>query len=279
MLDLDRVIAKMDAAGVDRIALIPSLNGPLPEASPVVLSAVRALMRRKSTRSIAEAIHRVTITRKDQVWIPGKGRFPIFPTPDNEAVAEVVGQHPDRFLGWIFLNPSRDDAVLDTLERFRSVPGMIGVKLHPHWHDYKTAILGPVLGRCEELGLPVLIHLGFRSGGDFVAMCQSHPKLRLIAAHAGFPFYDDLWRVASAKAPNLSVDLSSPYINEALARDAVAALGPRRCLFGTDAPYGFHDDDASYDYEEIKGWVERLPVSEGERERIFSANFEVLLAP
>ncbi len=279
MLDLDRVIAKMDAAGVDRIALIPSLNDPLPEASPALLATVRRLMRRKSTRSIAEAIHRVTIARKGQVWIPGEGRFPIYPQPDNESVANVVGAHPDRFLGWIFLNPAHDDAVLDTLERWRSVPGMIGVKLHPHWHDYKTAILGPVLGRCEELGVPVLIHLGFRSGGDFVAMSESFPKLKLIAAHAGFPFYDDLWRVASAKTPNLHVDLSSPYINEALARDAVAAMGARRCLFGTDAPYGFHEEDESYDYEEIKRWVERLPVTEDERERIFSANFEALLAP
>src|SRR5262245_47761224 len=47
---------------------------------------------------------------------------------------------------------------VDELDRFRQVKGMIGVKLHPHWHDYRTEILSPLLRRCEELKLPVLIH-------------------------------------------------------------------------------------------------------------------------
>jgi hypothetical protein len=38
----------------------------------------------------------------------------------------------------------------------------------------------------------------------------------------------------------LHVDLSSPYLDEPLARAAVAAMGPERCLYGTDSPYGFH---------------------------------------
>ena len=51
------------------------------------------------------------------------------------------------------------------------------------------------------------------------------------------------------------------------------AMGPERCLYGTDAPYGFHQDDGSYDYGEIRGWIERLPVSSREIERILGANF------
>ena len=73
------------------------------------------------------------------------------------------------------------------------------------------------------------------------------------------------------------MDLSSPYIDEALARAAVAAMGPERCLYGTDAPYGFHDAGGSYDYGEIKRWVERLPVASAKREAVFSENFLALL--
>ena len=149
---------------------------------------------------------------------------------------------------------------------------MIGIKLHPHWHDYQTSLLGPILRRAEELRLPVLVHLGFRGRGDFRTMCREHPGLTLIAAHAGFPFYDDLWRYRR-ECPNLHVDLSSPYIDEPLARAAVAAMGPERCLYGTDAPYGFHQGDGSYDYGEIKRWVERMPVSSTEVERMLGANF------
>ena len=186
-------------------------------------------------------------------------------------MARLVAAHPARFLGWIFLNPRNNPRVLDELERWRAVPGMIGVKLHPHWHDYRTEILGPVLRRAEELGLPVLIHLGFRKRGDFRAICREHPRLKVISAHAGFPFYEDLWAYRGAH-PNLHVDLSSPYIDEALARAAVQAMGPERCLYGTDAPYGFHEADGSYDYGEIRRWVERMPVSTAVRERIFGGN-------
>ena len=154
---------------------------------------------------------------------------------------------------------------------------MIGVKLHPHWHDYTTDLLDPILARAQELGLPVLIHLGFGRRGDFRAIATRFPKLVVISAHAGFPFYQDLWSHAG-DCPNLYVDLSSPYINEALARDAVAAMGPARCLYGTDAPYGFHADDGSYDYGEIRRWVERMPVRSEQVERMLGGTFGELLA-
>ena len=37
-----------------------------------------------------------------------------------------------------------------------------------------------------------------------------------MSAHAGFPFYGDLWAIARF-CPNLYVDRSSPYIDERLA--------------------------------------------------------------
>jgi predicted TIM-barrel fold metal-dependent hydrolase len=60
-------------------------------------------------------------------------------------------------------------------------------------------------------------------------------------------------------------------------RAAVKALGPERCLFGTDAPYGFHEPDGSYDYGEILGWVERLPISAAAREKVLFGNALELL--
>jgi predicted TIM-barrel fold metal-dependent hydrolase len=154
---------------------------------------------------------------------------------------------------------------------------MFGIKLHPHWHDYTTDVLDPILARAEELRMPVLIHLGFGRRGDYRAIAARFPKLVVIAAHAGIPFYDDLW--AHAKdCPNLHVDLSSPYLDETLVRAAVKAMGPERCLYGTDAPYGFHEEDGSYDYGEIRGWVERLPISTAQREAVFSENFARILA-
>lgn len=276
MLDVDGALAKMDAAGVDRVALIPAMNDPLPHTPERLLAVMRRLMRSRATRPLAEAVHRATLTAEGDLRLKGK-TFGIYDRPDNETVARACAAHPTRFLGWIFLNPRNNPRVLDDLERWRSAPGMIGVKLHPHWHDYRTELLTPVLRRVAELGLPILIHLGFRRRGAFREICDALPTLTVISAHAGFPFYDDLWAYRSAY-PNLHVDLSSPYIDEPLARAAVAAMGPERCLFGTDAPYGFPEQDGSYDYGRIRGWVERMPVSSAARERMLGGRFLELVS-
>jgi predicted TIM-barrel fold metal-dependent hydrolase len=276
MLDLSAMIKKMDAVGVQKIALIPPINDPLPETPELLLSTMRRLMRSRVGRLFAEQVHRVTLTAEGDLRL-GRRVFQLYSRPDNQLVVDAVRQYPERFLGWIFLNPRNNPKVLDELEQWRSVPGMVGVKLHPHWHDYHVRMLWPLLARVEELHLPILIHLGFRARGDFYAICKSFPRLKVISAHAGFPFYDDLWRVAG-ELPNLHVDLSSPYIDEALARAAVKAMGARRCLYGTDAPYGFHEEDKSYNYEEIKGWVERMSLGSEEQEMIFGKNFESIIA-
>lgn len=276
MLDADRVVAKMDAAGVDRVVMIPTMNDPLPETPARLLAVTRRLLRSSPGRRVTEIVHRALLTPEGDLKLSGEV-VSIYSRPDNASVAALVAAHPTRFLGWIFLNPRNNPSVLDDLERWRAVPGMIGVKLHPHWHDYRTEILTPLLRRVEELGLPVMIHLGFGKRGDFRAICGAFPRLTVISAHAGIPFFDDLWACKDAY-PNLHVDLSSPYLDERLARAAVAAMGPERCLYGTDSPYGFHEADGSYDYGEIKRWVERLPITSGERERIFAGNFQQLVS-
>lgn len=277
MLEPAALLAKMDAAGIDRVVLIPPINDPLPDVPERLLALARVLGRARAGRLVAEAVHRAMLRSTGEVRISGTW-VRLYPRPDNAAVAALCAAHPERFSGWIFLNPKASPRVLDELEEWRSVPGMIGIKVHPHWHDYRTELLVPLLGRAEELGLPVLVHLGFRQRGDYRGLARRFPRLRLVAAHGGFPHFDALWSDAR-RLPNLHVDLSSPYLSESLARAAVAALGPERCLYGTDAPYGFHGPDGTYDYGAIRGWVERLPVPERKREEILGETFLALTQP
>ncbi len=276
MLDVGPLLAKLDAAKVDRVVLIPTMNDPLPETPERLLSVVRTLSQSRVGRLVVERIHRAMLTPEGDLRLDGRV-FGIYARPDNESVAKVVAAHPDRLSGWIFLNPRQNPKVLDELERWRAVPGMVGIKLHPHWHDYRTEIAHPIFARAEELGLPTLVHLGFGPRGDVDAILTRFPRLVLIAAHAGVPLYQDLWRLAK-RHPTLHVDLSSPYIDEALARAAVKAMGPERCLYGTDAPYGFHAGDGSYDYGRIRGWIERMPITSEAQARILGARFAEILA-
>jgi uncharacterized protein len=274
MLTEADLLKKLDGAGVDKVALIPAMNDPLPHVPEYLLGAARFMMQANITRPLAELAHRLTLTPEGNLRLSGQ-EYKIYPQPDNASAFELVKRYPERFLSWAFLNPRASAHVLDDLEKWRSYQGMIGVKLHPHWHDYTTDLLYPLFERMQELDLPALIHLGFGKRGDYRAIAEKFPRLKIIAAHAGFPFYQDMWNFA--RNHNIYVDLSSPYIDENLARAAVNALGADRCLYGTDAPYGFDDANHSYDYTVIRGWVERLPVTSGEREKIFSGNFLGLL--
>jgi predicted TIM-barrel fold metal-dependent hydrolase len=276
MLDLDRLVQKMDQAGVDKVALIPSMNDPFPHTPERLLAIARRLMRSRLTRPLAERLHRALLTPEGDLKLGGHV-YQLYQRPDNRRVAEALARYPDRFLAWVFLNPRGNPVVLDELEEWRQTPGVVGIKLHPHWHDYRTEALWPVLQRCQELGLPVLVHLGFGPRGDYRAIVQRCPDLTVVCAHAGFPYYDELWEFARGTR-NLYVDLSSPYLDEPLVRRAVSVMGPHRCLYGTDSPYGFHEADQSYDYRHILGWVERLHLSSSEAESILGGNARQIFA-
>jgi predicted TIM-barrel fold metal-dependent hydrolase len=274
MLDVPAMLAKMDARHIDKVALIPAMNDPLPGETPeALLKTLRFVMR--TCHPVASLLNTAFMTDDGNLRYGGK-TYAIYERPDNAGVAAVLAAHPTRFLGWIFLNP-RAAIGIEELERWRHQPGFVGVKLHPHWHGWRVEEALPIAERCEELGLPILIHLGFARKGEWKILADACPRLTMIFAHAGMPHFDRMWG-AIRDYPHLYLDVSSPYLDEALARDAVRAVGADRTLFGTDAPYGFHDDaDHSYDYGAIRGWVERLPLGSREIDDILGGNTERLL--
>lgn len=275
MLQVPKMLAQMNERGVDRVVLIPCMNDPLPHTPKALLWAVRRLLCSPLHRAAA-AIHRSTMDKEGHLRLSGK-QYRIYSRPDNATVAEALAAHPDRFLGWIFLNPRLPDH-MEELERWRQVPGFVGVKLHPHWHDWEIEAALPIARRCEELSLPILIHLGFGRGGRWQVLADACPKLRLVFAHAGIPHFARMWHGIAADR-RLFLDVSSPYLDEALVRDAVRAVGPERVLYGTDAPYGFvGKEHEGYDYGAILGWVQRLPNRAPEIDRMMGGNVLELLA-
>jgi predicted TIM-barrel fold metal-dependent hydrolase len=275
MLDVPTMIARLDRAGIDKVALIPTMNDPLPETPARLLAVMRGLMC-SPLHSLAHWINNRLMTPEGHLSLNGK-IYHIYQRPDNAAVAEVLRSHPERFLGWIFLNPRAPGDPVEELHRWHEVPGFIGVKLHPHWHGYAISEIFSIAERCEALRLPILIHLGFGERGAWQQLTGRFPRLKLIFAHAGMPHFARMWS-DMARNQNLYLDVSSPYLDERLVRRAVAAVGPERTLFGTDAPYGFHDHENRYDYGHIKRWVERLPCRATAIDRIFGDNVEALLA-
>lgn len=275
LLEVPSIVAKMDADGIDKVVLIPCMNDPLPHTPEALLALFRRLMS-SPLHPLARRLADRFTTADGNLRLGGE-IVEIYAEPDNQTVADALASHPDRFLGWIFLNPNLPTDPLEELERWRAVPGFVGVKLHPHWHRYPLHAALPIARRCEQLGLPVLIHLGFGEYGNWQLFAARCPRLKIVFAHAGMPHFARMWEYVRDN-PRLFFDVSSPYLSEDLVRRAVAVAGPARVLYGTDAPYGFPGDDDTYDYGAIKRWVERLPCTGVEIDRMLGDNVLELLA-
>jgi len=269
---VDRLLDQAEQHGIGRVALMAALGEPpqvVGVAATFAAIGVKALM---STwrHGLGLLMYRSTVTADGKLWLPGR-TYPIYDTPDNESVAQVMQAHPDKFYGWIFVNPGAADP-FSVLEKWAGQPGWIGVKSHPFWHRYPVAMLDDVAAFCSENSLPLLVHLGGnQERGDYRYLPERHPHLKVIYAHAGVPFYREVWEYAKSR-DGVFVDLSSPvYVTEPVRLGVVRALGAEKCLHGTDDPYG-HSGQGRMLQE-----ILRLPLSDADKERILGGNFRAMI--
>jgi hypothetical protein len=274
---VDRLLDQMGRHGIDRTALIAAMVDPLPEGVlPMALAGVVRTALAGRLRPVGRPLYRSMVRRDGRFHMLLWSRR-IYPQPDNRSVDRVMRLHPDRFCGWVFVNPGAGDPVAEA-ERWAGGPGWIGVKAHPFWHRYPVAMLAGVADFCSRRGWPLLVSLGpDRDTGDYRWLPERFPNLTLVYAHAGVPYFGELWEYARMKA-NVFVDLSGPHLDERLRRRAVRMLGAGRCLYGTDGPYLCPDRHGRYDHGRILGEVWRLPVPVAEREKIAGGNFRRIIA-
>ncbi len=272
---VDDLSRKMDKCGINKVALMGSMIEPFREPSKFLIKILQYFLENTPTRGIGKALIS-NFTSKGEVKILGKPYY-IETDPDNEKVFATAKKHPDRFLGWIFVNPKGKRDQVAEFEKYKDRPGFIGVKAHPFWHHFVPVELAPVAERLAKTGKPLLIHAGFGEEGNFDALLKKVPDLKLILAHAGFPGYAVTWRKIKA-VKNVYLDLSqTSYTSERATRQTVDYLGADRLFFGTDGPYGFHGPDHTYDYGFIKRRIERMFPDIHDQERLLGGNFANLV--
>ena len=186
----------LDRSSVGRVALIPALQAPF--ESGVLAEQAALLMRsflNSRLHSLGLSLYRTLVTGEGNFSMLGR-LYPIYDKPDNDNVARTMRTYPDRFYGWVAVNPRTADPCAE-VGKWAGQPGWIGVKAHPFWHRYPVALLGDVAGYCSERGLPLLLHLGTDEGqGDFRYLPERHPRLKIVFAHTGVPAYGALWEYA-----------------------------------------------------------------------------------
>lgn len=265
------LMVQMQKNNIVRVALIPRINEPF-HLKPIPKMAGNLLPRllMSRLRFLGLILYNSTVTSDGKLSTLGI-KYDLFHKPDNTYIDRILQKYPDKFFGWIFVNPKTMDP-LEEVERWVSRQGWIGVKTHPFWHSYPVAMLDEVAALCVEKNLPILMHLGAdQESGDYRYLPERHPKLRIIYAHAAVPRFREIWDYAK-KNRNIFVDLSSPvYMNEGILSRVVETLGKDKCIYGTDGPYANATQGRMLDR------FLRLPLSGDDRERILSGNFIELI--
>lgn len=179
------------------------------------------------------------------------------------------------------VHPAAENA-LEELERIRSL-GLCGVKFHSEYQDFcpDEERMFPIYEKIAELGLIAVFHGGWDpySEGEikatpqsFAAVAKTFPKLKIVAAHlGGMKLWDDIEKYTAGKFENLWFDVSviSRYISDEQLLRILKKQSPERVLFGSDCPW---DEPAN----EI-AMIERMPLTNEEKELIFYKNAEKLL--
>ncbi len=274
----EKMIRTMDKDGVDKVVLFAATCDNLPKMPKGLLWFGRTILQ-TPLASIAIKLYEDAVTAKPGM-IKISGNFhKIYLEPDNIPVLKALSDFPDRFIGFAFINPTGSYNVMEEFETCISHPLIKGVKVHAWFHNYSPADnLYKIAEACSEKGLPILMHQGSRhETSDILPLLSSFPKLKLILAHLGIPWFKRSFGLAKSN-PNVYLDISGPYLSAPIIKKAVKEVGASKLIYGTDAPYGLRTSlKGELSFNESLGWVKGLNIPESDKELILGKNLLSLL--
>jgi predicted TIM-barrel fold metal-dependent hydrolase len=226
---------------------------------------------------------------------------------DAASVETAVGRHPDRFVGFFMVDPTRPEAPINAAEAIDR-GALRTICLFPAMHrfsiqderarvcfDVAAARPGTAVfvhcgvlsvGVRKKLGLPSPFDIRFGNPLDLHAVALAYPTVPIIVPHFGAGLFREALMLADL-CPNVLLDSSSsnswikyqPGLTlAAVFRQALAVAGPDRILFGSDSsffPRGWVMDV----YERQSSALDEIQASAEVREKIFAGNFDRVFPP
>lgn len=178
------------------------------------------------------------------------------------------------------VHPCSDDAV-EEIERIYAL-GFKGLKFH---NDHQGVFLFdekclPIYKKCEQLGMPVVFHMGYDPISPFIHRAMPYdllwlhekcPKLKIIGAHmGGMNAWEAVYHyIAGVENIYLDTACTAGRIDEWLFSAIVKKHGAQRILFGSDLPW-------STPRREMEQ-IERLHLTDEDKDCIFYKNAAELL--
>ncbi len=192
----------------------------------------------------------------------------------NALMQEVIGTHPEEFLGYWVINPNHPEVVAHDLESFdrlrkqnsrAALPtGFVGFKFWPDYHlvPITSSRYAPALEYADTHGLLVLVHTfgesPFDAPGMLGEVAGRYSRARFLMGHSGYGEWERSTAIAR-DLPNVYLDLTSvfqaldfsqmpggslmprapalsPHVN-GLIEYMVETAGSRKVVFGSDLPW------------------------------------------
>ena len=197
----------------------------------------------------------------------------------NSDIMAAMKAYPDTILGQCFLDPGHAQFSQDEITRCVVDGGMIGLKFY-HQYRIDDPVFYPIIERCIELGIPILMHAGHfpdpafqarqprLSGADhFIAPAERYPEAVFMVGHIGGGGDWD-WQIkAMSRAPeNVFIDTSGSVVDAGMIEKAVRHIGAERLLFATDMST-----------EQGVGKILDADITPRQKEMIWSENFQQIL--
>ena len=193
----------------------------------------------------------------------------------NEFLKREVAAHPE-FIGFIALHQDLTEEEIEREIDWAIENGFKGIKLHP---DFQKFFIDDEkvekFYRAASGKLPILFHIGddrydFSKPERLVRIAKKYPDTTFIAAHfGGYRCWEDAQLYRGLDNVYFDTCSSLPFISPERAKEIIDMLGADRFFFATDFPMW----DSASELERFK----TIPLTNAEREMIYSANIKKLL--
>lgn len=154
----------------------------------------------------------------------------------NNLVAELCRRHPQRFIGYVHVNPNYPDLLLPELERCFAKRGFKGIKVYQQGVPYDDPKFDAVWEFARARRAPVLAHTWAGNLTGFDRVAQRFPEVPFFAAHAGSDFNYQPYIDAAKQARNFYLDLTYSREHTNMIEHFVKEVGADQIVWGSDQP-------------------------------------------
>ena len=200
----------------------------------------------------------------------------------NDSILNAMKKFPDRYLGFLFINPVYGKESLEEINRCVG-QGMVGLKVY-NQVKINDPLFYPVIEKFIDLKMIILMHAhcGIGVGGkrtrhgnvqpnasipeDFVEAAKRYPEAMFQYAHTGGGGDWEYACKAVKDYPNIYVDTSGSNNEGNMVDFALEQVGEDRLFFGTDGSY----------YQGVSG-IFASKMNDDQKKKVFFDNFNKIL--